>query len=257
MAETLTFEDTTEQTSLENLNTDEQDSLKVGEAMQEEQENLLAGKYKDAKDLETAYIELQKKLGSNETSAEETETESKEEVKEEESSEPNLLDTIWEESQNDKYSDETLAKLKEIDSTELANMYLEYRKQNNEPEPTDFTPQDVQELKAIAGGDKGYNDMLQWATDNLNKQEIDMFDAVMEKRDPLSAFFAIRSLAYRYNDAKGYEGKMLTGTAPKTSTEVFRSQAEVVKAMSDPRYDNDPAYRADVMKKLQQSDINF
>ena len=112
MAETLTFEDTTEQTSLENLNTDEQDSLKVGEAMQEEQENLLAGKYKDAKDLETAYIELQKKLGSNETSAEETETESKEEVKEEESSEPNLLDTIWEESQNDKYSDETLAKLK-------------------------------------------------------------------------------------------------------------------------------------------------
>ena len=153
--------------------------------------------------------------------------------------------------------DETLAKLKEIDSTELANMYLEYRKQNNDPEPTDFTPQDVQELKAIAGGDKGYNDMLQWATDTLNKQEIDMFDAVMEKKDPLSAFFAIRSLAYRYNDAKGYEGKMLTGTAPKTSNEVFRSQAEVVKAMSDPRYDNDPAYRADVMKKLEQSDINF
>ena len=63
MAETLTFENTTEATSAENLNADEQDSLKVGEAIQDEQENLLAGKYKDAQELESAYIELQKKLG--------------------------------------------------------------------------------------------------------------------------------------------------------------------------------------------------
>ena len=63
MAETLTFENTTETTTMENLNADEQDSLQVGEAMIEEQENLLAGKYKDAQELEKAYGELQKKLG--------------------------------------------------------------------------------------------------------------------------------------------------------------------------------------------------
>ena len=63
MAETLTFENTTETTTMENLNADEQDSLQVGEAMIEEQENLLAGKYKDAQELEKAYVELQKKLG--------------------------------------------------------------------------------------------------------------------------------------------------------------------------------------------------
>ena len=69
MAETLTFENTTETTSAENLNADEQDSLKVGEAIQDEQENLLAGKYKDAQELESAYIELQKKLGDKSSEA--------------------------------------------------------------------------------------------------------------------------------------------------------------------------------------------
>jgi hypothetical protein len=63
MAETLTFENTQEVTSVDNLNTDEQDSLQVGEAMQEAQDSLLAGKYKDAQELEKAYVELQQKLG--------------------------------------------------------------------------------------------------------------------------------------------------------------------------------------------------
>ena len=63
MAETLTFENTQEVTSAENLSADEQDSLQVGEAMQEAQDNLLAGKYKDAQELEKAYVELSKKLG--------------------------------------------------------------------------------------------------------------------------------------------------------------------------------------------------
>jgi len=68
MAETLTFENQTETTTLDNLNADEQDSLQVGEAMIEEQEQLLAGKYKDAQELEKAYVELQKKLGSGDSS---------------------------------------------------------------------------------------------------------------------------------------------------------------------------------------------
>jgi len=50
---------------------------------------------------------------------------------------------------------------------------------------------------------------------------------------------------------------MLSGKAPKTSGDVFRSQAEVVAAMSDPRYDNDPAYRMDIVEKLDRSDLQF
>ena len=50
---------------------------------------------------------------------------------------------------------------------------------------------------------------------------------------------------------------MLTGKAAETRGDVFRSQAQLVAAMSDPRYDNDPAYRSDVVEKLNRSDLSF
>ena len=63
MAETLTYENTPETTTIDNLNADEQDSLQVGEAMQEAQDSLLAGKYKNAQELESAYIALRLPIG--------------------------------------------------------------------------------------------------------------------------------------------------------------------------------------------------
>ena len=66
MAETLTFDNTTEQTSADNLTSEEQESLQVGEQIQEQENQLLAGKYENAQELEKAYIELQKKMGSDE-----------------------------------------------------------------------------------------------------------------------------------------------------------------------------------------------
>ena len=99
--------------------------------------------------------------------------------------------------------------------------------------------------------------MLNWAQQNLNSTEVDMFDKVMEMGNPLAAFFAVRSLAYRYNDAIGFDGKMVTGTAPKSDGDKFESQQEMVAAMSDPKYDKDPGYRRKIMEKLERSDINF
>ena len=265
MAETLTFENTQEVTSAENLSADEQDSLQVGEAMQEAQDNLLAGKYKDAQELEKAYVELSKKLGekgsennepANESEVQETEEVSEEKTEAKEDTEKtNILDSLWEEANSgEKFSDETLKELNSMKPGDLASLHLEYRKAN---EPQQLTEEDVTQLKNIAGGDQGYSDMLQWAEKNLNANEIEMFDKVMERGDPLGAFFAVRSLAYRYDDARGVEGKMITGNAPKTSGDQFRSQAEVIKAMSDSRYENDPAYRQDVMLKLERSNVNF
>ena len=57
MADTLTVNDAPESTG--ELTKEEQDSLQVGEQLQKEQGELLAGKYKNAEDLEKAYIELQ------------------------------------------------------------------------------------------------------------------------------------------------------------------------------------------------------
>ena len=262
MADVLTYEPETEVTSVDNLSEEEQDSLQVGETMQEAQDNLLAGKYKNAEELEKAHIELQKKLGEKSGEKETTdtppETEAKEEKTEDESPPPqqtNVLEELWEQaSSGQKFTDETLGKLRNTNPAELAQTYLRFRKENS---PRDLTDQDVTTLKSLAGGEAQYDSMLEWANKSLNKQEIDMFDKVMEKGDPLAAFFAVRSLAYRYHDATGYEGKMVTGTAPKQNADQFRSQQEVIKAMSDPRYEDDPAYRNDIMKKLERSEINF
>jgi hypothetical protein len=97
--------------------------------------------------------------------------------------------------------------------------------------------------------------MIQWASQNLSEQEIGLYDAAMDRGDPLTMFFAAQALHSRYQDATGYDGEMLTGSAPRNTGDVFRSQAELIAAMSDPRYDKDPAYRQDIADKLAVSNI--
>ena len=252
MAETLTMEPNVETTSIENLSEEEQDSLAVGEKMQEAQEQLLAGKYKNAEELEKGYLELQQKLNTKD----EPKAEQEEAEQEEPEQATSILDTLWEEAVSGKeYSEDTIKQLESMSSTELAQLYLEDRqKATNAPaKARDFSEEEVTQLKGIVGGDANYTNMLNWAQKSLNEQEVRMFDAVMAKGDPLAAFFAVRSLAYAYNDAIGYDGNMVQGKAPKASNDQFRSQAEVVKAMSDPRYEDDPAYRRDIMDKLERS----
>ena len=255
MAETLTMEPNVEKTSIENLSAEEQDSLQVGEKMQEAQDNLLAGKYKNAEELEKGYLELQQKLSSNQP-AEKAEPEQTEE-----SAEPSILDRILEESTSqEEFSPELTEEISQMSSTELANMYLDYRQANEGAEPgrKDFTQQEITELKGVVGGEQNYANMIDWAQKSLNEQEVQMFDAVMANGDPLAAFFAVRSLAYAYQDAVGYDGNVVQGKAPKQNTDQFRSQQELIQAMSDSRYENDPAYRQDVMDKLTRSpNVNF
>jgi len=252
---TLTMESNVETTTLDNLSEEEQDSLAVGEKMEEAQEQLLAGKYKSAEELEKGYLELQQKLSNKEEPEAEAETET------EETAEPNILDRVWDEatSGND-FTPELTEELNKMAPQDLANLYLDYRQnnQNAQPESRDFSEENIKELKGIVGGEENYTNMVQWAQKSLNKQEVDMFDAVMERGDPLAAFFAVRSLAYAYNDSIGYDGNMVQGKAPRQSNDQFRSQQEVVKAMGDSRYENDPAYRRDIMEKLKRSpNVNF
>ncbi|AFK66478.1 capsid assembly protein [Synechococcus phage S-CBP3] len=238
---------------------EELDSLKVGESLEEQQQQLLAGKFKDAEDLEQAYIELQRKLGDPAAREEQVEEEPQEEVEEEEQEvDTSFLERLWEESQNE-YSDETLEALQKMDAADLAQMYLDYRSQveAGEPEAEVLSEGDVEALQGIVGGEESYGQMMAWAQESLSEQEISMYDAVMEKGDPLSCYFAVNALAFRFQEAQGYDGQMLTGKAPASQAQGFRSQAELVRAMSDPRYDSDPAYRADVAAKLEASDLNF
>jgi len=255
--QTLTYSADVEQvTTSENLNESEQESLEIGEQMVAEQETLLAGKYKDTQELETAYKELEKKLGEkSDEDSEEAEPEAKPEKETE--VESNILDKLWEEKDKG-FSDETLKALGEKRPGELAKMYLEFRSQAGQQEASQtLTESDISELKGMAGGEKEYERVIGWATSNLPQKEQDMFDSVIDRGDPQAAYFAVQALMSKYKDAVGSEGDLITGKAPSNVGSTFQSQPEVVAAMSDPRYDSDPAYRRQIMEKLERSNIEF
>ena len=96
--------------------------------------------------------------------------------------------------------------------------------------------------------------MVDWASSNLDDASIQAFDNVVNTGSVDAIKFAVNGLKAQYEAANGYEGTMISGKAPTTSKDAFRSQQELVAAMSDRRYDNDPAYRMDVMEKLERSD---
>jgi hypothetical protein len=253
---TLTYDPTEAQDG--EFSAEELDSLQVGEALEQQQQHLLAGKFRDAEDLEQAYIELQRKLGNRESDTTEEEPQQQEEEVQDEEVDVDFLERLWQESM-DEYSDDTLQALEKMDPADLAQMHLEYRSQveQNGSQAQVVTEEDVQTLQGIVGGEQQYSQMMGWAQEALSDQEISMYDSVMERGDPLSMFFAVQALAYRFQDAQGYDGQMLTGKSPGNQSQGFRSQAELVRAMSDPRYDNDPAYRADVATRLEASDLQF
>ena len=258
MAETLTYDDTPQQ----EFTSEELDSLKVGEELEVEQDNLLAGKYKDAEELEKAYLELQTKLGENtsEDKVEEpvNEEQSEEESKEEDTEEgPNILEKLWDQK-DDGFNEDTLKELAQTNPGELAKMYLLFRNQVDEGQVSQgLTDSEVTELQGIAGGKESYGNMMSWAKENLSDKEIEMYDSVMDRGDPNAAYFAVQALNAKYVDGVGKDAQLITGKAPRTVGDKFNSQAELIKAMDDDRYADDPAYRQAILEKLDRSDINF
>jgi hypothetical protein len=252
---TLTYDPTEAQDG--EFSPEELDSLQVGEALEEQHQQLLAGKFKDAEDLEQAYLELQRKLGNREEQPEQEPQYEEQQQRQTEPVDASFLDSLWNESLTE-YTDDTLAKLEQMSAADVAQMYLDFRSQVEEsPQSAELTADDVSSLQGIVGGEQQYGQMMAWAQESLSEQEINMYDAVMDRGDPLACYFAVNALAMRFQEAIGYDGQMLTGKAPASQQQGFRSQAELVRAMSDPRYDNDPAYRADVAAKLEVSDLNF
>ena len=258
MAETLTVNNEPE---TEVLTPEEQDSLKVGEDLVAEQEGLLAGKYKNEKELESAYLELQKKLGDNDGIQEgEQETE---EVTEEPEDNP-AMSLISEASaefyaNENSLSDDTIEKFSSMSSKELVNAYIQSLKNApaQETAEVDMSDADVNQVQNSVGGEKQYNAVVSWAAEILPKNKLDAFDYLVGTGNTEAIELAIAGLKAQYDNANGYEGRTLQGKPAKSSGDVFRSQAELVAAVSDPRYDNDPAYRQDVIAKLDRSDVNF
>ena len=295
----MTYDPGTDSVTMgDSLTPDEQDSLQVGEALEQEQNNLLAGKYKTAEELEKAYGELERKLGEqgNKDSGtdDKTEVSESDEVSQEkkEASEDTQdfyledgkvnydsvnreygeqLGDIFKNSEVDPWSiskhfhdnNGTITEdmYSQLESAGLARQtvdaYLDGRRAESGYANEDLTNRQIDSVRDSVGGKSEYDKIVGWAGQNLSKEDIESFDTLISSGNVGAIKLAVSGLKTQYEAANGYEGKMYTGKAPQTSSDVFRSQQELVAAMSDPRYDEDPAYRQDVIEKLDRSDVNF
>ena len=266
MSETLSYQPETQtETNLDQLTPEEQDSMQVGEALEQQQETLLAGKYKNAEELEKAYVELQKKLGDNKeentekASSEET-TEDKPQLSEGASLITQASDEYY--ANGNKLSPETMAKFSSLSSQDLIKAYMEVQatpefQQQQAAPPADITTSQINQIKNSAGGERAYANIVNWAKTNLPQDQINAFDEVVNTGSVQAIQLAVSGLKSQYDNANGVEGRMVTGKTAPNNGDVFRSQAELVRAMNDPRYDNDPAYRQDIIEKLDRSDLEF
>ena len=262
MAETLSYQEPQNVTTVDNLTPEEQDSLQVGEQLSQQEEQVYAGKYKSAQELEKAYMELQSKLGEQEKG--ETEVAEKEPEDKPTLSEGATLIT----SASDEYyangnqlSPETLQKFSSMSSQDLIKAYMEVQQlpeyQQAQQAPVEISESQVNQIKNAAGGEAAYSNIINWAKSNLEAEQINAFDDVVNTGSVQAINLAVAGLKAQYDNANGVEGRMVTGKAPTNSGDVFRSQQELVAAMNDPRYDRDPAYRQDVVEKLDRSNLEF
>lgn len=260
MAETLSYDPTPD---ADVLTEEEQDSLQVGQELKEQQEQLLAGKYKSAAELEKAYVELQKKLGDN-SEEEPGEAEPSQTTEEEEAevspAQALITDASAEYAENGKLSEEIMAKFSEMSSQDLVQAYIEM--QANAPqyeaaEPVELSDNEVNVIKNSVGGEAEYDKVIDWASSNLSEAQINAYDDIISTGNAAAIQMMVDGLKALYDSNNGFEGQMLSGKAPNSSRDVFRSQQEVVAAIADPRYDRDPAYRNDVLEKLERSDVSF
>ena len=294
MGETITYDAATDTVSTEgSLTADEQDSLQVGEQMMAEQEGLLAGKYKSPQDLEKAYLELQKKQGE-ESSLGKLDRETTEEVTEEQpqftpedfytedgSVNYETAGELYGEQITKQFSDNGIDPFKmneyfmENNGTLSDEMYTELGTAGFSKTMVDSylagvrnevgyeTPQvveapalteaEVAEVHSIAGGKQGYEQLMAWASDNISDADAKNFDEVVETGNKAAVTFAVKALFGQYEDAVGRDSTLVTGKA--APADVYKSMAQVVSDMNDPRYDRDEAYRDEVQEKLQRSNL--
>lgn len=242
MADTLSYDGSQPNEVTEAFNAEQQDSLRIGEELHQQQQNLLAGKYKSAEELEQGYLELQRKMGQGQPDQQVQSNDVGDQLAK--AYESYISEKNFDASAFENVSKEDLIKAFFENSEEVPT--------SNDSEGPDLSQDQVDQMMNSVGGREQYQQMMNWAVQNLPQSDIDAFDAIVDSANPSSIAMAVEAMAKRFTDANGQEGQMIQGRSAQDNIG-YRSQAELIRDMNDPRYDQDPAYRNDVMVKLSNS----
>lgn len=227
--------------------------------------SLIGGKFKSQDDLLKAYNELQKKLGNDTPEEEEGDAEEATEASEEQPEEVEESNDVDENVQTfvdisqrfdaeGGLTKEDLNTLTEMDASTLVETYFKYHTlQTGAAKQTAANQAAMKSIRDSVGGDDAYGEMITWASNNLNEAEITQFNDVVATNNPSAITYAVQFMNNRWRGSEGYEAPLVTGKKAPAKSKVFRSQAELGRAIADPRYSTDPAYRQDIEEKLARS----
>ena len=225
----------------------EQHKVEVSEEPQE-QETLFAGKYKSAEELEKAYKELESKLGQAEPSQPEQQQEQPTE-KEIEKAMESVTDEMFVKGMNEfnqtgQLSQETIKQFTDKGIPEgYINQYLDGIRAQVEL--------NVMKINEKLGGEQHVKDILAWAEDNLSDTEIESYNTLIDSGDLDKIITAYQSIEARMSNSS--QKKFISPAKGSSDGAGFQSKAEMIQAMSDPRYQKDPAFRKQVEARLARS----
>ena len=223
-------------------------TAEADEISQEDRPEWLPEKFQSAEDLAKAYSELESKLGTTpeETSEVENVEEAAREVVENAGMDFEAMSSeFWE---NQTLSDDTYDKLNNAGiPSHIVDAFIDGQMAVADKARNDAF--------ATVGGEQNYNEMVEWAVNNLNEQEVRAYNAAVESGDPNATKLAISGLNAQYRMDNGQEPNLISGEAKAASSGSYQSVAELTAAMSDPRYQRDSAYRKSVSDKLSRSSV--
>ena len=217
------------------------------EQQQQEEEDLILGKFKSQEDLAQAYENLEKKLGEKQSQEQPTETEDEGDPNSESNDVSNAIeDAAIAYAENGELSEANYKELAKLNITkDIVDTYIRGQQALISAEEVEITNS--------IGGQENYEAMAEWARNSLPSEEIDSFDQIVESSTPEAAKMAVKGLYARFLSEGGQQPNIRQGQTSGSAVQPFQSNAQVVEAMRDKRYENDPAYREEVERRLAVS----
>ena len=217
----------------------------VAEDNQSERPEWLPEKFNSPEDLAKSYSELEKKLSApTDEAAEPSDTDGEPQGQ----SEPVSFE---------KFSEE-FAGSGELGEDSFAELRLWVtQKKWWKPTSRECNPlktADADAVMDVAGGKTVIKELTDWAREALATNELELYNQMVGTGTD-NAKMAVEWLQSKREAAEGSEPNLLSGKSQAPSKDEFRSTAEVVAAMKDPRYGKDTAYTQDVEDKLGRSSV--
>jgi hypothetical protein len=219
---------------------------------QEDRPEWLPEKFKNAEDMANAYSELEKKMGAGANSEEEQEEEQsteeqQDDITEEDTDNNNVIvEASKEFFENDGViSEETYKNLAAVGlSKELVDSYAAGQQALQQSEEGS--------IKSVTEGN--WDQMAEWAANNLSPEEVNTFDDIVQNGSVEQAKLATKGLYAQFKAENGVTPKLVQGAVNGSSTMPFKSNQELARAMSDPRYKSgDKSYHEEIDRRIAVS----